>query len=182
MKKRYFLLILLIFLVGCKEQEADPVLEEPGNKGTFENLIGSNTAPVEMNISTEFGDMGYYALPKNFCWKATFEECAHVKAVDVFNNSFEEVSHALLDINSKITLSFMDSATISKELPTPDDLEIYIFNDDSTLTPLPSKKLDEYQYEFNVPSNPATHNIMFKAIYKTEIGGVTYYPFSITGK
>lgn len=205
MIKKFSFLILLILLVGCSERELvfdrtypdssryDVIkakkqaqqaeqAEQAERQKSASFLIASSFMPMGVNVFAE-NNRGYIAYPSNFCWKATYEECADLKFVDAFNDHVlrtNEVSYYLTFIaNSKVTLSYINITSVNETMPMPDDIEIYIFNKDKTLTPYPSKKIDAYQYEIILPSEKTTYDFVFKTIYKKQIGGVTYYPVII---
>ena len=202
MKKIAFFLILLLLLVGCSERElvfdrkypntskidsirAQNTSNQALNDSEFSKLINSRKLPEQIDIGVESVDEGYGAWPLDYCWGATYEECAHIKPRDIFNTEQLgiQLPYVTFKANSKVTLTYFNLATYNKELPIPDDIEVYIFNKDLTLTPYPYRKENDYTYEFQTPSETIGSNMfMFKAIYKTNIGGVTYYPIHITNK
>ena len=202
MIKKLLVLSLLFLLVGCSERElefdraypdsskynmlktkkearqaaqAEEIARE--NSG-FTFLADSSFKPVVILIN-----QGHVIKPSNYCWKATYEECANLKYVEVFNDRILRIynlNYFTFKANSKLTLSYNNISSIIKNMPIPDNLEIYTFNEDSTLTPYPSKKINENQYEITLPSEITTYNFVFKTIYKTNIGGVSYYSLQIT--
>lgn len=200
MKKITFL-ILCIFLVGCSERElkfdrvypdtsnidairAENQANQPNSDSAFFYLIDSNIKPERVDVGANTNiEAGYAAWPSVFCWAATYEECEHLKPNDSFNDDRYPIRYFTIEANSKISITYYNLSTVNNKLPTPDDIEIYIFNRDLTLTPYPYKKINDYTWEFTLPSDSKTTTMfMFKAIYKTKIGGVTYYPIPITGK
>lgn len=199
MIKKFSFLILLILLVGCSKHElefertypdtsridalkAEKQAERQNNDSAFSYLIDSNIKPERVDVDANI-DVGYAAWPSVFCWAATYEECEHLKPIDSFNDDRFPIRYYTIEANSKITITYYHLSTVNNKLPTPDDIEIYIFNRDLTLTPYPYKKINDYTWEFTLSSESKTTTMfMFKAIYKTKIGGVTYYPIPITGK
>ena len=199
--KKYYLLLLLVILVGCSERElkfertypdtsrldtiraANKDVQQTTVDSEFAFLINSNTKPEQIDITVEGVDAGYASWPTNLCWSANYEECEDLKPIDVFSNTNFDVPYKSFKTKSKIMLTYYNMATVYNQLPTPDEIEVYTIDRDLTLTPYPYRKINEYTYEFTTPSDTTTtHMFMFKAIYKTKVGGVTYYPIAITGK
>ena len=202
MRKISFFLIPILLLVGCSERElvfdrkypntskidsirAQNASNQASNDTEFANLISSRNRPEQLDIGVESLDVGYNTSPLVYCWSSTYEECEHLKPSDIFNTKQLgiHIPYITIKANSKVTLTYFNLATYNKQLPTPDDIEVYIFNKDLTLTPYPYRKENDYTYEFQTPSETIGSNMfMFKAIYKSQIGGVTYYPISITNR
>ena len=210
MKKFYLLMLisLSVILSGCSERSLTFDRKYPdtskieelrikkseelikGKVGTeFSHLLGSNVAPdtikttYKITLNEEQVTYQYYTNPLQYCWRKTVEECNHLTPFNInidtrpLESTMFVMTKVVLNGGHRISLNMFN---IEDKTPLADEIELYILERDGSLTPHNITKLDKYNYSFDLPHETNNYIFMVKAIFKSNIGGIAYYPMNFS--
>ena len=204
MKK--ILILTLIFLMGCSVREPvyDRIFPDTSSlqkvrderaaeiKAAEENteyahLINSSIAPRDIIVTVKEYDKEtnsykvteYKAFALQICWRATLNECSHVKPINLHNDTGnlavrDEFIMTPFTVNrgTNISLTIVPNEGLT---PKPDRLEVYILEENGDLTPYPFDN-----NTFKLPNDVNSYFFVLKGIYEEHIGGISYYMLRIT--
>ena len=161
----------------------------------FGHLLNSTTAPREILLTVReieldpkfntnvFKVSEHRAFALQYCWRATYEECGHVKPINLHNNNRNlavrdvfVMTPITVNKESSIEMTVLPDEGIT---PSPERLEVYVLEKNGELTPYPSTNILENLYSFTLPNDINTYFFVIKGIYEKHIGGVAYHMLKI---
>lgn len=180
-------------LEKAREQRAAEIKAAEENTA-FGHLLNSRISPKQIHLTVKepvlvpetgniaFAKSEHRAFALQYCWRATFEECGHVKPINLHNDigdlAYQDNYIMTLFTVNKKTIVDMNIVPDEGMTPNPDRLEVYILEKSGDLTPYKTENFNS----FTVPNDSNTYFFVLKGIYESHIGGVSYYMLKINVK